>query len=179
MFRSSSNNKSDNKSDNREVQPPMPVRSSGSGEKVPAAQTTTGHGGTTQIARGAEIKGEIRTSGSVVVDGRIEGQVIASGDVQIGASGKVEAEVEGQNVTVAGMVKGRIYADGKVMLISGSHVEGDIHAQSLKIDDSVFFQGGCVMGEEARKKRDASGLPKSVLQATGNDSSESRMKKAA
>jgi cytoskeletal protein CcmA (bactofilin family) len=61
-------------------------------------------------------------------------------------------------------VKGKIFADDKVQLLSGAHVEGDIHSASLKIDDSVFFQGGCVMGSGARKRRadDHIQLPSSV-----------------
>lgn len=118
---------------------------------------------TTQVSLGAGLSGKLQTTGSLVVDGRVEGNICAHGDVQIGASGVVEAEIEGRNVTVAGRVKGRIFAEGKVVLVSGSHVEGDIHAQSLKIEDSVFFQGGCVMGEGARRENaDNAPLPKTV-----------------
>ena len=84
-------------------------------------QVTDMHrGGTTQIAPGAEVSGQLKTSGSIVVEGRIEGTVKADGDIQIGAKGSVDAEIEGQNVTVAGKVTGRIFADGKVILVSGS-----------------------------------------------------------
>ena len=37
----------------------------------------------------------------------------------------------------------------RVQLLSGAHVRGDIHSQSLKIDEGVYFQGACVMGENA------------------------------
>ena len=107
----------------------------------------------TLIATGAAIRGDMKTAGSLVVDGTIEGTINAAGDVQIGPKGNVTAEIEGTNITVAGSVKGKIYAEDKVMLVSGSHVEGDIHSQSLRIEDAVFFQGGCVMGEGARKRR--------------------------
>ena len=119
---------------------------------------------TTQVSLGAGLSGKLQTTGSLVVDGRVEGNICAQGDVQIGATGVVEAEVEGRNVTVAGRVKGRIFAEGKVVLVSGSHVEGDIHAQSLKIEDAVFFQGGCVMGEGARReKAEDAALPRTVV----------------
>lgn len=121
-----------------------------------------GSNATTQLAQGGEMNGEFKTAGSIVIDGKISGQLSVKGDVQVGRTGCVEAEIEGQNVTVAGRVKGRIFAEGNVILLSGSHVEGDIHAQSLKIEDSVFFQGGCVMGESARRKRDDAPLPQSI-----------------
>lgn len=113
----------------------------------PSSQTPT------LLASGAEIRGDLKAPGAVVVEGTIEGSINATGDVQIGPRGNVTAEIEGRNVTVAGRVKGKIFAEDKVMLVSGAHVEGDIHSQSLKIEDAVFFQGGCVMGEGARKRR--------------------------
>ena len=138
------------------VEAPAPARPQG-------RNTPSGSQETTQVATGAGLSGKVHTTGNLVVNGRIEGSIRADGDLQVGASGVVEAEVEGRNVTVAGRVKGRIYAEGKVVLLSGSHVEGDIHAQSLKIEDSVFFQGGCVMGESARREKEVDApLPKSV-----------------
>ena len=152
MFRNS------NSKETRTEQPDMKlVKSPSTGD------AKVGSNGTTQVAQGAEMSGEFKTAGSVTVDGKISGQLNARGDVQVGRTGVVEAEVEGKNVTVAGQVKGRIYAEGNVVLLSGSRVEGDIHAQSLKIEDNVFFQGGCVMGESARRKgEDTSSLPESV-----------------
>lgn len=131
--------------------------------KDPSPRPRAGGGTITSVAPGAGISGSLETAGNLVVEGRIEGSVKADGNVQIGASGVVEAEVNGNDITVAGTVKGRIYAAGKVILLSGARVEGDIHAQSLKIEDSVFFQGGCVMGDDARRAHagDAA-LPKSV-----------------
>ena len=126
----------------------------GLGEERTQYETETrASGGSTLIASGANLQGDLKAPGAASVDGRIEGSVCASGDVQIGPKGSVEGEVEGKCLTVAGTIKGKLFAEDKVILLSGAHVEGDIHAQSLKIEDSVFFQGGCVMGEGARKRR--------------------------
>jgi cytoskeletal protein CcmA (bactofilin family) len=77
----------------------------------------------------------------------------AQGDVQVGSKGEVTGEIEGRNITVNGRVKGKLFADDKVQLLPGSYVDGDIHSQSLKIEDSVYFHGGCNMGEGARRRR--------------------------
>jgi cytoskeletal protein CcmA (bactofilin family) len=113
----------------------------------------------TLIAAGASFNGDLKTPGATVIEGTVEGTILAEGDVQVGNKGTVTAEVEGRNITVAGKIKGKIFADDKVVLLAGSKVEGDIHSQSLKIEDSVFFQGGCVMGEGARKRRSDQHIP--------------------
>jgi cytoskeletal protein CcmA (bactofilin family) len=107
----------------------------------------------TRIAAGTTVRGDIMSPGSAMIDGKVEGSINAQGDVQIGAKGEVGGEIEAKNITVAGKVKGKLYADDKVQLLAGAHVDGDIHSQSLKIEDSVFFHGGCNMGEGARSRR--------------------------
>ena len=121
----------------------------------------------TLIADGTQLSGEIKIKGPAIIEGTVEGSIIADGDVQIGSKGTVTAEVEAKNITVAGKIKGKVYADDKVELKAGSRVEGDIHSQSLKIEDTAFFQGGCVMGEGARKRRadDQIPLPDSIKKA--------------
>ncbi len=107
----------------------------------------------THVSPGTTVKGDIFSSGMVNVEGKVEGSVSAQGDVKIGPQGDITGEVEGKNVTIAGRLKGKAFADDKVHLLRGAHVDGDIHAQSLKIDDAVVFNGGCNMGQGARKRR--------------------------
>ena len=126
---------------------------SGEGRGKPIRPDAHRDEGSALIASGSSLRGDLKTPGAVSVDGRVEGNICAEGDVWIGPLGSVEGEVEGRNITVAGTVKGKIFAEDKASLLSGSHIEGDIHAQSLKVEDSVFFQGGCIMGKGARERR--------------------------
>lgn len=142
MFRSKENNQE------------MPLE-----ERATTKIESRGSSTPTLIAGGATVNGDLKTPGSAVVEGKIVGSVSSQGDVQIGPNGLIDGEVEAKNITVAGRVKGKIFADDKVVLVSGSRVEGDIHSQSLRIEDSVFFQGGCVMGEGARKRRANENIP--------------------
>ena len=113
----------------------------------------------TLIAVGAHVNGDIKITGPAIIEGTVEGSIVADGDIQIGSKGTVTAEIEAKNITVAGKIKGKVYADDKVELKAGSRVEGDIHSQSLKIEDTAFFHGGCVMGEGARKRRADDQIP--------------------
>jgi cytoskeletal protein CcmA (bactofilin family) len=126
-------------------------------ESAPAPTHAKGAYEPTKISSGTTVRGDILSPGAAMIDGKVEGSVSAQGDVQIGAKGEVVGEIEARNVTVAGRVKGKLYADDKAQLLSGAYVDGDIHAQSLKIEDSVYFHGGCNMGEGARTRRADSG----------------------
>jgi cytoskeletal protein CcmA (bactofilin family) len=105
----------------------------------------------TQIGSGTVIKGEVTVSGDVQVCGAVQGMLTASGSVDVQKGGEVKADLRGKSVRVAGRVEGKIYSGDKVHLLAGAHVKGDIHSQSLKIDEGVFFQGACVMGDSVDK----------------------------
>jgi cytoskeletal protein CcmA (bactofilin family) len=101
----------------------------------------------THIGPGTTIRGELQIEGEAVVHGTVEGSLAATGGVEVMKGGNVKADVRGRSVRVMGRVEGKIVAGDRVQLLSGAHVRGDIHSQSLKIEEGVFFQGACVMGE--------------------------------
>jgi cytoskeletal protein CcmA (bactofilin family) len=118
---------------------------------MPAQKETPSGDPRTQIGSGTVIKGEITIAGDVQVCGTVQGLLTAAGSVDVQKGGEVKADVRGKSVRVAGRVEGKIYSGDKVHLLAGAHVKGDIHSQSLKIDEGVFFQGACVMGDHADK----------------------------
>ena len=137
MFRSTSNER-EREREPSTIEEPRPAKNRGTSESA------------THIAQGARLQGELKVNGNIQIFGGLDGTLNATGDVEIGSEGSLKADLSGRNITVAGTVKGKIYAQERVLLVQGAHVEGDIHAQSLKIEDGVFFQGNCVMGESAR-----------------------------
>lgn len=103
------------------------------------------------INAGMRVAGAIATKGSIRVDGTIEGDLSAAGDVALGPGSSVEGNVSGRNVSVAGSVRGNVRAAGKLILEAKAIVYGDVSAQRLVIDDGAVFDGSCVMtggGEE-------------------------------
>jgi cytoskeletal protein CcmA (bactofilin family) len=119
---------------------PAPRETKGSNE-APSAEART------QIGPGTTIRGEIAVNGDAIVYGTVEGNLSATGNVEVMKGGVVKADVHGKTVRVVGRVEGKIVSADRVQLLSGAHVKGDIHSQSLKIDEGVFFQGACVMGD--------------------------------
>lgn len=106
----------------------------------------------TVIGDGTRISGEIKVDGDIRVDGEIEGQLTVSGNVAVGRSGVVKADVESSNAEISGRVVGKIIARERVVLLGASRLEGDVQAQSFKIDEGAFFQGNCVMGGDRQRK---------------------------
>ena len=65
----------------------------------------------------------------------------------VGKSGRIKAEIEVRDATIGGRVEGRVQARERVELETGSQFLGDVQAKTFMIQDGVFFQGNCSMGE--------------------------------
>ena len=61
----------------------------------------------------------------------------------------MRANVAVKNAVIGGKLLGNIHASNKIELQTGSHVEGDIQTARLVIDEGVFFEGSCKMGQQA------------------------------
>jgi len=139
-----------NKEKDRPVANPTASTSTPTAPPAPSApQHAASQPDRTVLGEGAKFTGNLTVHGSVVVNGDFEGSLNCTESLIVGKSGNVKAEIEVRYAHVAGRVEGRIQARELVELETGSHLEGDVHAKSFMIQDGVFFQGNCSMGEAA------------------------------
>lgn len=103
----------------------------------------------TVIGPTANFKGTLQSDGGLRIDGVFEGIIQIAGNLIIGESGKVIAEVNAQNVSVAGALKGSVKAAGRLEILSSGRVWGDISVASFLIDEGGFFRGQSIMPGEA------------------------------
>ena len=102
----------------------------------------------TVIGPTANLKGTVQSDGGLRIDGVFEGSIQIAGNLIIGESGKVIAEVNAQNVSVAGALKGTVKAGGRLEILSSGKVWGDISVASFLIDEGGFFRGQSIMPGE-------------------------------
>jgi cytoskeletal protein CcmA (bactofilin family) len=118
----------------------------------------------TLIGPNANFKGVVQSDGGLRVDGVLEGNIQIAGNLIIGETGKVIAEVVAQNVSVAGALKGTVKAQGRLEILSTGRVWGDISVASFLIDEGGFFRGQSIMpGESDMPLLDAPQQPARVV----------------
>ena len=112
------------------------------------APSATDPRGTSILAQGCRFKGEVEIQGVFRVEGEFEGSIRTPEQLVIGKTGVVKGEIKVKNAIIGGRVNGNIIAENKIELQGGSHVEGDIRTRRLVIDEGVFFEGNCSMGNK-------------------------------
>jgi cytoskeletal protein CcmA (bactofilin family) len=97
--------------------------------------------GTTHIAPGAKITGQVNGTSDLVVDGELEGQVRLDSNVTIGAEGKVQGDIVARSVRIGGRVVGNVQGHEKVEILPTGRLEGDVAAPRVVLAEGAFFKG--------------------------------------
>jgi len=96
--------------------------------------------GTTVINTGTTFKGMIDTKGSIFIDGRFEGIIVATDDVTIGKNGEVLGEIRAKVLTVNGLIDG-LFDVEQVNILGFGKVIGKIQYDDLLIEKNGIFDG--------------------------------------
>src|SRR4051812_24242935 len=88
-----------------------------------------------------EIKGNLKFTGELLLEGKLEGEVNADGILTLGESGTVNGNINVNAIIIRGKVNGNVSAKDKVELKSKAEVFGDIRASKLAIEEGVTFVG--------------------------------------
>lgn len=94
------------------------------------------------IGKSVQIRGEVRGSEDLTVDGHVEGTItLLDSRLTIGPNAHVAANVSAKDVILLGQLSGNISATGRVELRDGCDLVGDISAARLMIEESAVFRG--------------------------------------
>jgi cytoskeletal protein CcmA (bactofilin family) len=95
-----------------------------------------------RIGKSVVIRGEVKGSEDLFIDGRIEGTIsLSESRLTIGPNAVLAADLTARDVLVQGQVQGNIIASGRVELRAGCSVIGDVRALRLAIEDNALFRG--------------------------------------
>lgn len=106
-------------------------------------------GPNTLIGIGSSFRGTLMVSGTLRIEGEVEGDILNCERLEIGEHGVMRADIEVKEAVVEGRVYGNIRALGTIELRTGARLEGDIWAVSVAMEPGVHFTGRCTMLESS------------------------------
>ncbi len=99
---------------------------------------------TSLIARGTVVHGDLRFSGALHLDGRIEGTVVAEGDDAIftlSEHGEVQGEVRVPHAVINGHITGDVHVGVRLELAPLARIDGDVRYHTLEMAAGAQVNG--------------------------------------
>jgi cytoskeletal protein CcmA (bactofilin family) len=102
------------------------------------------------LSSDVDIKGSVKFTNDLVVDGKIEGEITSDGNLTIGENARIKAEIKTATIVVYGKVHGNLTATDRIELKSSAEVIGDIKTKTLSIEAGAIFVGKSTVGTPAQ-----------------------------
>ena len=99
----------------------------------------------TIIGPGTTITGEIKSKGTVRIEGVVSGRVHSDDTIVVQESGQVKADLVAGQIVINGEVRGNVFAHDRLEVTAQGKLIGDITAPRVSIAEGVLFEGKCTM----------------------------------
>jgi cytoskeletal protein CcmA (bactofilin family) len=101
------------------------------------------------LSSDVEIKGSLKFSNDLVIDGKIEGEINSDGSLTVGENARVKGEIRTKSCIVFGKVEGNITVLDRCELKTTAELVGDVKAKTLSIEEGAAFMGKSIVGAAA------------------------------
>jgi cytoskeletal protein CcmA (bactofilin family) len=115
------------------------------------------------IDEGSEIDGKYTFRGTVMINGKLRGEIESNDTLIVGEKGMLNAAIRAGTVVVSGEVVGNIMATERIELRGTARMFGDVEAPVVVVEEGVLFEGHCRMSKsrpaDAQAARDLAVVP--------------------
>lgn len=109
----------------------------------------------TVLGPNSVLEGTFQSNANVRLDGTFTGSLEINGNILVGETAKIKADINARNISIAGAVRGNITGK-KVQVLRTGRVWGDIRATALTTEEGAFIDGKITMiGHESSAAPDA------------------------
>ena len=92
-----------------------------------------------------KIDGDVSVSGSLLIYGTVNGNILSQGSVRSAKGSKVKGDIIANEAQIHGLVEGNLIIKGKILLGNESQVTGNLKSGTLVIEEGAKFAGSCDM----------------------------------
>jgi cytoskeletal protein CcmA (bactofilin family) len=98
----------------------------------------------TVLGTNSTLEGHLTSNSNVRLDGTFSGTLEIGGNVLVGETAQINADINARNISIAGAVRGNVTGK-KVQLLRTARLWGDIRATALTTEEGAFIDGKITM----------------------------------
>lgn len=152
-----------------EATPPITVEAAPPPKAAPAQPAI---GFETVLGTNCVMEGTFQSSANVRLDGTFSGLLEINGNLLVGETAKIKADVNARNISIAGAVRGNVNGK-KVQILRTGRVWGDIRATALTTEEGAFIDGKITMvgHESSTPEVEATAVEEAIIEPDTQDGS--------
>ena len=121
----------------------------GNGSSLEPMRHDSGQDVSAFVGKGVVFKGAITYTGTVRIDGTLEGEIHTDGILLVGEEAVITAKVTAGTIVCKGKITGDIHAKDKMKLRAPAIISGGVTTPMLSMEEGVLFNGTLEMEQTA------------------------------
>jgi len=97
------------------------------------------------VGKGVKFKGIISYSGTVRIDGELEGEIQTDGTLLIGEEAHISANISAGTIICSGKITGDVKAAERIKLHSPAVLTGSVDTPAMSMEEGAQLNGHCAM----------------------------------
>lgn len=123
------------------TQPLAPAAETGPNRTIASPPPSSAAAKCSTLGATLRFKGDLVADEDLVIQGQVEGSILHTRSVTIGAQGRVQGNTRARRIVVEGNIDGNLYALESVTIRSGATVRGDVFAPRVSVDEGARLSG--------------------------------------
>ena len=140
--------------------PQAPAAAARAPQQAAAPVSPTG-GQRNILSNDVHIKGSVRFTDDLLVDGRIEGEISSDGALTVAENAHLKAEVSTKSIVIYGKVHGNVTCTEQVEIKGSAEMVGDVKASMISIEPGAIFVGKSEVGNPSSAPKKNAPTPQS------------------
>lgn len=100
------------------------------------------------LGKTIKIKGNLTSEESVIIEGRVNGNIKSADTITIGKYGNTKGKLEADVINIMGRAKGDIISRKNLKIQGTAKFDGNINAENVIIEEGGIFNGNMNMSEK-------------------------------
>lgn len=117
----------------------------------------------TVLGANCTLEGKLTSKANVRLDGTFNGILEIEGNVLVGETARIKADIHARNISIAGAVYGNV-SGKKVQLLRTGRIWGDIEATALTTEEGAFIDGKITMMSHEAAQVDQAETPQEATE---------------
>ena len=92
-----------------------------------------------------EINGDVKAVGSILIYGRINGNVMSTGTITTAKNSHIKGDIQSDNAIISGYVDGDLKINNKTTLEKDCTLTGNLTTSIVVVEEGASFEGLCNM----------------------------------
>ena len=100
-----------------------------------------------------EVDGDVNVIGSILIYGRINGGVKATGSIRTAKGSYIKGNIESKDANISGNIDGDLKVENKTILEKDCNLKGNLTTGIVVIEEGANFEGICNMINKTKTEK--------------------------